>query len=221
MKSSIIKYSIIFVIGITIISCKRLSVPTPDICPQIALNSAVGTDSQTVFVNAPIVPINYAVTFDAADDTTGFFVEGNLPPGVTGAFSGNTFIITGTPTTSVGSPFGYTVTTIGSTCRSVTTISGSIIVDTCAQINVSSAIGTDAQTVAVNDPITNITYTVSAATGATVSGLPSGVTGNFAAGVFTISGTPTTTVGSPFTYTIAPSIGSCTAPTTGTITVTP
>ncbi|MEK7227213.1 MAG: hypothetical protein AAB221_16225, partial [Bacteroidota bacterium] len=64
-------------------------------------------------------------------------------------------------------------------------------------ITLTSAAGTDAQTVCVNTAITNITYSTTGATGATFSGLPAGVTGSWAANVVTISGTPTTSVGSP------------------------
>ena len=51
-------------------------------------------------------------------------------------------------------------------------------------------------------PCLTITYATTGATGATITGLPSGVTGSWAGDVVTISGTPDTTVGSPFTYTI-------------------
>ena len=40
-----------------------------------------------------------------------------------------------------------------------------------------SPVGTDAQTVCINTAITNITYATTGATGATVTGLPAGVTG--------------------------------------------
>jgi hypothetical protein len=63
-----------------------------------------------------------------------------------------------------------------------------------------SATGTDAQTVCINTPITNITYATTGATGATVTGLPAGVTGVWAANVVTISGTPT--VAGTFNYTV-------------------
>ena len=96
-----------------------------------------------------------------------------------------------------------------------------IVVVCNSTLTLSSTAGTNEQTVCINDPITNITYTTSAdVTGANVTGLPAGVTGSFNAGTVTISGTPTTTTGSPFTYNITTSGGSCTAATaTGTITV--
>ena len=54
-----------------------------------------------------------------------------------------------------------------------------------------SVAGTDAQTVCTATPITNITYSTTGATGATVTGLPAGVTAAWLADVLTISGTPT------------------------------
>lgn len=58
----------------------------------------------------------------------------------------------------------------------------------------SSAAGTDAQTVCENTPLTTIEYTIGdGATNASITSgnLPPGVTGVYNAGVFTISGTPT------------------------------
>ncbi len=88
-------------------------------------------------------------------------------------------------------------------------------------VNLTSASGTDAQTVPVNTPITNITYATTGATGATVTGLPAGVTGAWAANVVTIMGSPTTIVGSPFTYTVTLTGGCGTVTATGTLTVIP
>ncbi|MFM7588023.1 MAG: hypothetical protein ACKO55_02815, partial [Bacteroidota bacterium] len=86
-------------------------------------------------------------------------------------------------------------------------------------ITLSSASGTNGQTVTVNTAITNITYTTTGATGATISGLPAGVTGSWASNVVTISGTPTAT--GTFNYTVTMT-GGCTGgnnTATGSITV--
>lgn len=84
-----------------------------------------------------------------------------------------------------------------------------------------SASSTTNQTVCAGVAISNITYSVGGgATNASVSGLPTGVSGSFAAGVFTISGTPTIT--GTYSYTVTTSGNSCTVATaTGTITVSP
>lgn len=222
MKKSAVVFVMMLVALIAIfISCTTLPVPVPAAsCPQVSLSSIAGSDTQTVFMNSPIAPINYSITFDGAGDTTSFTVTG-LPPGVTGSYLGGAFTIIGTPTTTLGSPFTYTVNPIGTVCQGTSSVTGRIVVDTCATINLSSAAGTDSQTVAVNHPLVNITYSLAGTTGATVSSLPAGVTETFIGGVLTISGTPTTTVGSPFAYTLLTTSNSCTAPSTGIITVTP
>ncbi|NDP19580.1 MAG: DUF3494 domain-containing protein, partial [Paludibacter sp.] len=79
--------------------------------------------------------------------------------------------------------------------------------------------GTNVQTICINTPITNITYTSTGATGATFTGLPAGVTGSFNGNTVTISGSPTTATGSPFNYTVTLTGGCGSATANGTITV--
>jgi gliding motility-associated-like protein len=83
----------------------------------------------------------------------------------------------------------------------------------------SSAAGTDARTGCINTPVTNITYSTTGATGATVTGLPAGVTGVWAANVFTISGTPTESGIFSYVVTLEGSCGVVSA--SGVITVNP
>jgi len=80
----------------------------------------------------------------------------------------------------------------------------------------SSASGTNAQSLCQNTVITSITYNTTNATGATFAGLPAGVTGNYASNVVTISGTPTATGNFTYTVTLA---GSCDVTLTGSIIV--
>ncbi|MBI5857381.1 MAG: gliding motility-associated C-terminal domain-containing protein [Sphingobacteriales bacterium] len=176
-----------------------------------------GNASQTVCVNTPIVNITYTLGGGA----TGATITG-LPAGVTYSVAGNTLTITGTPTTTVGSPFNFTINTTGNSCQAATD-NGTLTVNQDHTISLTSAASTTSQTVCVNTAITSITYTLSGgATGATVTGLPAGVTSSVAGNVLTISGTPTTTAGSPFNYTITTTGNACvTANANGTITVTP
>ena len=68
--------------------------------------------------------------------------------------------------------------------------SASVISTVTSSIVLSSAAGTNNQSICNSTPITNITYATTGATGATVTGLPQGVGGNWNNNVFTISGTP-------------------------------
>lgn len=94
----------------------------------------------------------------------------------------------------------------------------SVVVSEDATIALTSTEGTDAQTVCVDNAIEEIIYTIGGgATGATVTGLPEGVTGTLADRSFTISGTPT--VAGEYTYTVN-TVGPCVTPfMTGTIIV--
>jgi hypothetical protein len=173
----------------------------------ITLTSAPGTNNQTVCVNTAITPITYSTT-----GATGATFE-DLPPGVTGTFSGGNITISGTPT--VTGTFTYAVTLTGG-CGNVTA-TGTIIVQPNNTITLTSAPGTDNQTVCVNTDITPITYSTTGATGATFENLPPGVTLDFSDGTITISGTPTATGTFNYTVTLTGGCGNVTA--TGTLVV--
>ncbi len=177
----------------------------------IALSSATGTDDQTVCIDNAITDITYAI---GGGGTGASITSGTLPDGVTGSFSSGVFTITGTPTEA--GTFSYIITTDGPCIN--TSISGSITVTPDATIMLSSAPGTDLQTVCINTAIDNITYDIGGSgTDANVSGLPDGVSGSYSNGVFTISGTPD--VSGSFTYVVT-TVGPCEKPTlTGTIIV--
>jgi hypothetical protein len=179
-----------------------------DAVPTIALSSLAGTNTQTVCINTPITDITYNI----GGSGTGATVTG-LPTGVTGSFNAGVFTITGSPSTATGSPFNYTVTTTGTGLCTAVEATGTITVNTLLTISLTSATGTDDQTVCINTPITDITYSIGGgATGASVSpALPAGVTGVYNAGVYTISGSPSTTTGSPFSYTVTTTGGGCAA----------
>jgi gliding motility-associated-like protein len=89
-----------------------------------------------------------------------------------------------------------------------------------ACITLSSGAGTDDQKVCVNNPITNIIYTLGiGVSSATVTGLPTGVNGVYSPGFFVISGIPS--IAGTYSYTIT-TVGLCTLPNkaSGAITVT-
>ncbi|WHF53077.1 T9SS type A sorting domain-containing protein [Chryseobacterium gotjawalense] len=174
----------------------------------VELTSAAGTNSQAKCISTAITPIAYATT-----GATGATVTG-LPAGVTGSWSANVVTISGTPT--VSGSFSYTVTLTGG-CGAITS-TGTITVTVNNTVTLTSVAGTNSQTKCLSTAITPITYATTGATGATVTGLPAGVTGSWAANVVTISGTPT--VSGPFSYTVTLTGGCVAITATGTITVT-
>ena len=182
--------------------------------PTITLTSAAATAAQTVCINTAIT----SITYSTAGGVTGATVTG-LPAGVTGVYGGGTngtVTISGTPTAA--GTFNYTVTTSGGSAPATAT--GSIIVSSNTTLTLTSAAGTNNQTICSGSAITNIVYTIAnGGTGASATGLPAGVTGTYAAGVFTISGTPT--ANGTFNYTVTTTGGCGTGSLTGTIIVTP
>jgi hypothetical protein len=175
--------------------------------PAYTLTSALGTVSQTLCVNTNITPITYSTT-----NTTGVSFSG-LPSGVTGTWANDTVTISGS--TSASGTFNYSISLLG-TCT--VTIPGSITVsNTNNTISLTSATGTNAQSIDNNVAITSITYNTTGATGATISGLPTGITGTWSNNNISINGTPTTS--GVYNYTISLTGGCGSVSTTGTITV--
>jgi gliding motility-associated-like protein len=175
----------------------------------ITLSSAAGSNNQKICIDESITDITYAIGGSA----TGATVTG-LPAGVIGSFNASVFTISGTPTGSGSS--SYTVTTTGP-CPSVIA-TGNIIVTPLPAISLNS--GQNNQTVCQNAAITNIVYSVVNATGSTVSGLPTGISGSFSSGMYTLSGTPSEN--GTFNYTVT-TVGGCNpdAIISGTIIVRP
>jgi gliding motility-associated-like protein len=191
---------------------------------RIQLTSAAGTISQTLCFGNSIQSITYTTTGALGAVVTG------LPNGLVGVWTTTTtnnvtdsvFTISGTPTQA--GTFSYTISLIGG-CGTIT--STGVIDVKINVINLSSSVGTDAQTICINTPLTQIKYKTILATGAVATGLPNGVVGvwtttttnNITDSVFTISGTPTQS--GTFTYTITLTGGCYTVTTTGTIDVKP
>jgi hypothetical protein len=175
--------------------------------PTGTLSSATGTNAQSLCENTALTTITYSTS-----NATGATFSG-LPDGVTGSYASNVVTISGTPTAT--GTFSYTVTLAGS-CD--VTLTGSIIVsNTNNTISLTSASGTDAQSIDNNVAITSITYNTTGATGATISGLPTGITGTWSNNNISINGTPTTS--GVYNYTISLTGGCGSVSTTGTITV--
>jgi len=148
-------------------------------------------------------------------DTPGSTYSWTITPSGGGIITGNTNVIDVSWTTP-GSYEVKVVETNGNGCEGLPT-TVTVTVTPLNTIALSSATGTDGQTVCIDSPVTNITYATTGATDAIVSGLPTGVTGSWAGDLVTILGTPS--VSGTFTYTVT-TIGGCgIATATGTITV--
>jgi gliding motility-associated-like protein len=205
--AGIFNYTITLTGGCGTVSAGGMITVNPD--NTISLSSAAGTNNQTLCINTAITNITYSTT-----GATGATFAG-LPTGVTGNWAGGTVTISGIPT--VSGNYNYTVTLTGG-CG-IITAGGTIIVNPDNTIALSSAAGSDNQTTCINTVITNITYLTTGASGATFTGLPAGVTGNFASGTVTISGIPTAS--GTFNYTVNLTGGCGVISKTGTIIVTP
>ncbi len=109
----------------------------------------------------------------------------------------------------------YTIDPAGS-CPAV---SDDMIITMLADATITNP-GNKTQTICFNSAIAPIIFTIGGAgSGATVSGLPTGVTGSYSSGTFTISGTPSVT--GTFNYTVN-TTGTCPQTSeTGTITIDP
>jgi hypothetical protein len=125
---------------------------------------------------------------------------GALPAGVSLNVSGTTVTISGTPTSS--GTFNYTVLTSGNACATASR-NGSITVNPVQTITSGAN-----RTVCQNTAISNITMTLGGgATGATISGLPTGVSFSVSGTTLTISGTPSVT--GSFSYTATTTGNAC------------
>jgi hypothetical protein len=168
----------------------------------VSPNANAGTVSGTT----PICIGASGITYTSNGDAGGSWSSSDETGAVTALKAGQTTIT-------------YTVTGCGSnlTATKVLTVQGN------GTITLTSAAGSNVQTKCVNTAVTNIIYAIGgAATGATASGLPAGVTGSYSNGLFTISGTPTTASSTAYSYTVTTTGSSCVNPSSGgTITVNP
>ena len=164
--------------------------------PSITLSSAVGTDAQVgatgICFDDSIQSITYELQNNASVDVSG------LPAGVSYSYSGNTLTISGIPNPAIASStiYTYTVTSTGSDCQPEATTTGRIEVHPLQGITLSSAVGTDNQTICNTGPVAglvSITYQLSGSTqGYSISGLPAGIGADYdpVGRIITITGSP-------------------------------
>jgi len=187
------------------------------------VSSSIGYPIKITVTKLPIVSFSYLATTyctNAANPSPNF-----TGGGAAGTFSSTAGLVffdtaTGQVNLAASTPGTYIVTnTIAAgVCGNITATS-TITVAPVTSVSLISITATTSQTVCINSPITNITYNTNGATGATVTGLPTGVTGTWLANVVTIRGTPA--VSGLFLYTVTLSGGCGSASTTGSINIIP
>ena len=154
----------------------------------ISLAAGSASPNQAVCFNlSPLPTIQFNTTL-----ANGATLSGNLPPGVSGVWNNNVLTISGTPTQA--GTFNYTYNlTGGCPLGSKNDTSGTIIVNplNTNTFSLTSAAATTNQTLCINTPITNITYSTLGVLSGVVSNLPPGVSYTWSLNTLTISGTPT------------------------------
>lgn len=158
------------------------------------------------------LPTTYSITWNNTPTNT-FAAVSNV------VLAASSISITVPANTAAGTYTGTITVKNASGCVSVAK-TFTLTVNPQNTVALTSAAGTDNQTLCINTSLTSIIYTTTGAAGiGTPSGLPSGVTAAWASNKITISGTPT--VSGTSSYTI-PLSGGCGATSVkGTIKVTP
>ena len=168
-------------------------------------------------INTALTNITHSTTGATGISNSGVLGANGLPAGVSATWASNNIIITGTPTAA--GTYNYSILLTGG-CGSVNA-TGTITVTLANTVGAAST----NPTLCINTPLTNITHTITGATGISnagisgANGLPPGVIANWASNSITISGTPT--AAGTYNYSISLTGGCGSATATGTITVTP
>jgi gliding motility-associated-like protein len=196
--------------------------PNADLCASTAILNVTVNATVAPVINcgnstATTVAFNWAAVTGATGYNITYTVNGGAVNNI-GSIVPNTYTVNGL---TANDNVSITVTPTGAGCFAPTSLTCIAVPCNAPSVTLSSVAGSNNQNICNNGttPIATITYTIGGtATGATVSGLPAGVTGIYTTGVFTISGTPT--ANSIFNYTVT-TVGGCSsaAIATGTITV--
>ncbi|WP_369765998.1 T9SS sorting signal type C domain-containing protein [Flavobacterium sp. WC2429] len=218
--------------GITGFQSTSISGTSGNIVLQLPYCLKAGTYSGTMNVNT-YTPINctsvnypFSIIITSSPAPTGTatqsFCSGatvaNLVPNLGGASSikwydaaiGGNLLTSGTVLTTATH---YYASQTSAGCESTARLDVTVTLTTANTLTLTSAAATTGQTVCINSPITNITYSTTGATGISnnnvtgANGLPAGVKAVWASSTITIIGTPTGAVGT-YNYSI-PLTGGC------------
>ena len=146
--------------------------------------------------------------FEISNTTGSGFVSSLIFTNTTGTISSTTIYARLTNAANHGDGGNITATSLNAIQQNIATGSASVTSNT---ISLTSASGTDAQTVNQNANIRDITYATTGSTGASFSGLPSGISGVWLSNVITISGAPIIITNANYTISLTGGCGSITA----------
>ncbi len=177
-----------------------------------ATSACYQTQSGSAIITIDTLPTATITAGSATTFCTGGSVTLTSTPGVSYLWSNNAT----TQSAIISTAGNYTVrVTDGNGCFA-TSSSTAVTLSATNTITLTSLAATTTQTVYTNTAITNITYSTTGATGASFSGLPTGVTGLWSGNLVTISGTPS--VSGVYNYTVTLTGGCGTVTATGSIT---
>jgi len=182
-----------------------------------------GPQTQTVTATSAITNVAYTFSTTCTDTLTANAI--GLPTGVSMSFNNNIATISGTPSANATGTFSYSLTAVNAAATASSTFDGTIVVipvptatatTTTTSCTISgsltSANGSDSQTVSISTAITSIEYTLTTTCSDTLSSAitwtpstPNGVSMSFNNNVATISGTPTGTATGTYNYTLTAS----------------
>lgn len=180
----------------------------------------VGNSDQTQCIDQALTDITFNTTGATGIQNNAVQGANGLPPGVSATWNAGVITISGTPTSS--GTFAYAIPLTGG-CGAINA-TGTI---TVTPNNTATVVGSEDQSQCINEALVDIIFNTTGATGISnngisgANGLPPGVSASWDAGVITISGTPTSTAGSPYNYSIDLLGGCGNITATGTITVQP
>ncbi|HPX60052.1 MAG TPA: hypothetical protein PLL02_06445, partial [Bacteroidales bacterium] len=169
---------------------------------------------KTMCVNDIFNPTPPTVTSDTGSVTKGWQLESSVGSGVYNNISVPYVVLQ----QDSGKRIRYYASNACGTAYSNTAF---LTVLTSNTIVLTSAIGTDSQTVCLNDTMIEINYITKGATGATITGLPAGINAVWASDTISISGIPSASSSIPFKYIITLTGGCGNIVDSGYITVHP
>ena len=214
------------------VSTGTFTINSPD---NISITSTVisGALNQTVTDSTDIVTTTVEFTSSCTD--TMVISAYDLPTGIQTSVTSNSITLYGTPSNQASGAYNYSIVATNTSGTATETLNGVFTISSTSNSctisgTLTSAAGTDSQTVSSSSSITAIEYTLSTTCSDTLNAAitwtpstPDGISMNFSNNVATISGTLSGTATGTYNYTITASNSAGTASATfdGSLTVSP